>query len=171
MVHISLSSESKLTKSVRLSRILARILRALYGIHPRSTEEHFTLAAKFTEELSEWRRHISYLLDTDGSSALFVKLVLRQRDVLKLAFWHAQILVHRPFLLRSFTSLADYDLSSELRLSRQLEMQKNIRLCIDAATQITEHIDRIDAAGEFYSTLFVSCNTIFRKFETNHTFC
>ncbi|KAH7131067.1 finger protein [Dactylonectria macrodidyma] len=148
------SITSATVAQIKLSRILASILRTLYGIHPRSTEEHFTLAAKFTCELLEWREHISYLLDTDGSSAMFVKLVLRQRDVLKLAFWHAQILVHRPFLLKSFTSLANYGVNGDLLSSRPQEMKQNIQICIDAATQITEHIDHIDAAGELYSTLF-----------------
>ncbi|KAM5386529.1 hypothetical protein ACJZ2D_000492 [Fusarium nematophilum] len=148
------SLTSATVAQIKLSRILAAILRALYGINTRSTEEHFTLARKFTHDLAEWRQHISYLLDTDGSSAIFVKLVLRQRDVLKLAYWHAQILVHRPFLLKSFTSLANYGVNGELLSSRREEMQQNIKICIDAATQIIEHIDRIHAAGEFYSTLF-----------------
>ncbi|KAI8190720.1 hypothetical protein KHU50_008781 [Colletotrichum sp. SAR 10_65] len=119
---------------IRLSRILAPILRAFYGIRSPSTEEHFALAEKFSKELSEWRDRISYLLDAGGSSAIFVKLVLRQRDVLKLAYWHAQILVYRPFL--------------------QEQTQQNIKSCIDAAMSIAEHIGTIDAAGEFYSTLF-----------------
>ncbi|KAF7558176.1 hypothetical protein G7Z17_g76 [Cylindrodendrum hubeiense] len=36
------------------------------------------------------------------------------------------------------------------------EMQENIKICIDAATHVIEHIDHIDAAGELYSTLFPS---------------
>ncbi|KAK2743811.1 finger protein, partial [Colletotrichum kahawae] len=86
---------------IRLSRILARILRAFYGSHTPSTEEHFGLADKFSKELAEWRDHISYLLDAGGSSAIF-----------------------------------------------------NIKACIDAAMSIAEHSGTIDAAGEFYSTLF-----------------
>ncbi|KAJ5001169.1 hypothetical protein K4K48_001697 [Colletotrichum sp. SAR 10_66] len=121
---------------IRLSRILAQILRAFYGVRSPSTEEHFALAENFSKELYEWRDHISYLLDAGGSSAIFVKLVLRQRDVLKLAYWHAQILVYRPFL--------------------QEQTQQNIKSCIDAAMSIAEHIGTIDAAGEFYSTLFVT---------------
>lgn len=113
------------------------------------------LAAEFSRDLSKWREHISYLLDTDGNSAIFVKLVLRQRDVLNLAFWHAEILVHRPFLLKNFSILENHGVNSEPSSSRQQEMQRNINTSIEAAVQITEHIDRIDAAGEFYSTLFV----------------
>lgn len=90
---------------------------------------------------------------------MFVKLVLRQRDVLKLASCHAQILIDRPFLLKSFASMARHGDNNELGLSRKQEMQRNIQRCVDAATQITEHINYIYAAGEFYSTLFVrSCS-------------
>lgn len=139
---------------LRLSRILARILRAFYGIHTPSTKEHFGLADKFSKELAEWRDHISYLLDAGGSSAIFVKLVLRQRDVLKLAYWHAQILVYRPFLLKTFSAVESND--ENLLSARQQQTRQNIKACIDAAMSIAEHIGTIDAAGEFYSTLFVS---------------
>ncbi|KAK1525938.1 finger protein [Colletotrichum costaricense] len=55
------------------SRIVARVIRSLYGIKSVSTEEHLTPAARFNQDLSEWREPISYLLDTVGSSALYVK--------------------------------------------------------------------------------------------------
>lgn len=139
----------------RLSRIVSRVLREIYGIRPPSTEEHFKLASKFTAQLDQWRKDISYLLESDADPAIFVKLVLRQREVLKLAFWHARVLVQRPFLLHSFTSLADYSANSRLLASRRDELQQNIRHCLDAANQIVQLIDQIDAAGEFYSTLFV----------------
>ncbi|CAG9953020.1 unnamed protein product [Clonostachys rosea f. rosea IK726] len=149
------SITSATVAQIKLSRILARILRVLYGIHPPSTEEQFTLTAKFSRDLEEWREHISYLLDTDGNSAIFVRLVLRQRDVLKLAFWHAQILVNRQFLLKTFTSLANYEPRAGGPLAqRKEEVQKNVKTCIEAAEHIIEHIDRISAAGELYSTLF-----------------
>ncbi|KAF6808231.1 finger protein [Colletotrichum sojae] len=148
------SIASAMVAQIKLSRILAHILRALYGIRQPSTEEHFTLASGFMQDLTEWREHISYLLDAGGSSAIFVELVLRQRDVLKLAYWHAQILVHRPFLLKSFTTLTSDGADGEATTRRKQEMEANIKTCVGAATNIAEHIDQIDAAGEFYSTLF-----------------
>lgn len=102
---------------------------------------------------------MAYLLDTDGNSSMYVPLVLRQRDILKLAFWHAQIIVHRPFLLKSFASLTDYGLSAEgdTRLaSRKAELERNVQRCLDAAINILKLIDLIDAAKQMYSTLFVS---------------
>lgn len=144
----------------RLSQILARVLRTLYGIEPPSTEKYFTLAAKFTQALEEWREDISYLLDADGSSAMFIKLVLRQRDVLQLALCHAQILIYRPLCFLPFSSsMAEYEatITSELQLARREQVREYTKSCVEAATQITEHIDRIDAAGELYSTLFVRC--------------
>lgn len=86
---------------------------------------------------------------------MFVKLVLRQRDVLRLASCHVQILINRPFLLKSFASSADPGASHEQGTTRQEEMQANTQRCVDAATQIIEHIDHIYGSGELYSTLFV----------------
>ncbi|KAK1658753.1 fungal-specific transcription factor domain-containing protein, partial [Colletotrichum godetiae] len=141
---------------IKLSRIVARVMRSLYGIKSCSTEEHLVFAARFNRDLSEWRDSISYLLDTAGPSALYVKLVLRQRDVLKLAYWHAQILVHRPFLLKSLSSIfsSGREKGTDYLRLRHEEIRMNIQLCIDAAIEITKHINLINNAGELYSTLF-----------------
>lgn len=97
-----------------------------------------------------------------------MRLVLRQRDVLKLAFWHAQILVNRQFLLKTFTSLANYEPRAGGPLAqRKEEVQKNVKTCIEAAEHIIEHIDRISAAGELYSTLFVGQRFKTRSHDTN----
>ena len=63
--------------------------------------------------------------------------------------------MHRSFLLKYFTSLATHEIDDGPLLSRRRVIQQNINLCVDAATRIIEQIDRIDAAGELYSTLFV----------------
>lgn len=139
----------------RLCKIISRILRSMYGVKVPSTGEHLTLANKYMAELEAWREDISYLLDTDHNSAIFIPLVLRQRDVLKLAFWHAQILVHRPFLLKTFASLSGNKGNQDSITSQQKEIEKNVQVCISAAMQVVAYIDRIDAAGEFYNTLFV----------------
>lgn len=89
---------------------------------------------------------------------MFIKLVLRQRDVLQLALCHAQILIYRPLCFLPFSSsMAEYEatITSELQLARREQVHEYTKSCVDAATQIAEHIDRIDAAGELYSTLFV----------------
>ncbi|KXH59636.1 finger protein [Colletotrichum salicis] len=94
---------------IKLSRIVARVLRSLYGIKSCSTEEHLAFATRFNKDFSEWRDSISYLLDTAGPSALYVK--------------------HE-------------------------EVRMNIQLCVDAAIEITKHINLINNASELYSTLF-----------------
>ncbi|TDZ24417.1 putative transcriptional regulatory protein [Colletotrichum orbiculare MAFF 240422] len=147
------SITSATVAQIKLSRILARILRTLYGINPPSTHQHFAAAENFFRDLQEWRNGMAYLLDSDGN-ALFVKLVLRQHDVLKLAFWHPEILVHRPFLLKSFTSLSHASVTHEQAFSRYQVMQRNVATCVNAAKNIAEYIDPINGAGEFYSTLF-----------------
>ncbi|KAF4119342.1 Fungal trans [Geosmithia morbida] len=138
----------------RLSQIQTRILRSLYGISTPSTERHFELADDFTDKLDRWREDIQYLFDADGDSSIFVRLVLRQRDVLRLTFWHSRVLVHRPFLLKTFANLAGNSHGDRLLSSRQPELERNVQHCLDAAVHIVQQIDRINAAGHLYSTLF-----------------
>ncbi|KAH8880848.1 hypothetical protein GQ53DRAFT_617270, partial [Thozetella sp. PMI_491] len=140
----------------KLSRIIAKILRSLYGIRSLSTEEQLELAVHYTGQLKEWREEISHLLDTEGSSSFFVPLVLRQRDILKLAFWHAEILVHRPFLLKSFASLSNYRTNrSGKSTSKKKEIAENVNSCLDAAMGIVEIVGQIDVAGQLFPTLFL----------------
>ncbi|KAL8404672.1 hypothetical protein RB594_009507 [Gaeumannomyces avenae] len=143
----------------KLSRILAGVLRDLYGIKPPSRSERLRLADKYTKLLFEWRGQVAYLLDTGGDSSMFVPIVLRQRDVLKLAFWHSQILVHRPFLLGSFASLASHGSrhrqNNAQPAMRSAEAEDNVRLCLDAATNIARLVHDIDSADQLYSTMFL----------------
>ncbi|KAH7305948.1 fungal-specific transcription factor domain-containing protein [Stachybotrys elegans] len=138
----------------KLSRIVVKILRSIYGIHPPSIEQHFHLAEKFTKQLEDWWKDMSFLLDSDGDLNIFVPLVLRQRDVLKLAFWHALVLIHRPFLLNTFASLANYSANRRRLSSRKPQLERNTQRCLDAAMKIVQLIDRMNGAGQFFSTLF-----------------
>lgn len=96
-------------------------------------------------------------MDTDGvDPSLFQPIFLRQRNFLNLAFWHAQILVHRPFLLNNFSSLAN------LASSGQKENMQNAEVVIDhvqqglrAAMSIVGKLEELDTAGQLYSTLWV----------------
>ncbi|KAK1505524.1 finger protein [Colletotrichum abscissum] len=76
-------------------------------------------------------------------------------DLLQLAFSHAQILVHRPFLINSLNSLSGQVQENGSGRLRHEEIRKNVQLCVDAATEITKHVNYINDAGELYSTLFL----------------
>ncbi|KAI3542579.1 finger protein [Colletotrichum filicis] len=47
---------------IKALEIVARVVRSLYGIKSVSTEEHLKLAARFNEDLSEWREPIPTFL-------------------------------------------------------------------------------------------------------------
>ncbi|KAL4412613.1 finger protein [Colletotrichum abscissum] len=71
-------------------------------------------------------------------------------DLLQLAFSHAQILVHRPFLINSLNSLSGQVQENGSGRLRHEEIRKNVQLCVDAATEITKHVNYINDAGELY---------------------
>ncbi|KKY24426.1 putative finger protein [Diplodia seriata] len=149
---------------MRFSRILANILRDLYGIRPPSTSDRYRLAAKYNDALNNWRASVAYLLDTDGvDPSLFLPIFLRQRNVLNLAFWHAQILVHRPFLLSNFAGLSSYNnLHHQHRPNGRDssdgggggKLAYHVQCCLDAATNIVRVVDELTRSGQIYSTFW-----------------
>jgi hypothetical protein len=148
---------------VRISRIVARILRDMYGLRPPPIERRFILAARYTQELNDWRHKLAYLLNSEGiESSLLLPIFLRQRNVLNLACWHAQLLLHRPFILQSFASLTNYSKTS--RLSRHPDFASNVQLCLDAALNIVKVVDYLHSTGQFYSSFWVSGTVFFLYF-------
>lgn len=141
----------------RLSRIVAKILRDLYGIRQPSSESQYKLAAKYAKEIDNWHSGISYLVDTDGiDPSLFQPIFLRQRNVLNLACWHAQILVHRPFLLNNFASLANLGTTRNSRSRQNLELtNEHVQRCLEAAMNIVAKIDDLHSNGLLYNTFWV----------------
>ncbi|KAI1340164.1 fungal-specific transcription factor domain-containing protein [Xylariaceae sp. FL0016] len=140
---------------LKLSRIIATILREVYGIRPPSLEGLSRLALKYTARLDDWRKDISYLLDHDGDSSFLIPVVVRQRDVLRVAFWHAQMLVYRPFLIKSFASLTNYSTKRDNRpSSRTYDLQQNVQKCLEAAMGVVGLIDRLYSERLMYSTFF-----------------
>ncbi|WAO96727.1 Fungal-trans domain-containing protein [Fusarium falciforme] len=143
---------------IKLSRIVAKILRDLYGIRQPSTESQYKLAAKYAKEIDNWHSGISYLVDTDGiDPSLFQPIFLRQRNVLNLACWHAQILVHRPFLLNNFASLANLGTTRNSRSRQNSELtHEHVQGCLEAAMNIVAKIDDLHSNGLLYNTFWFS---------------
>jgi hypothetical protein len=138
-----------------LSKILSNILRDLYSIRPPALALRVTLSAKYSDALHEWRRNLSRFLDADTLDAsLLIPVFQRQRNVLNLAYYHALILVYRPFLLSNFASL-----NSRKDHSRgapgTLEMDKNVADCLNAAMSITTIVNELSEAGQLYRAFWV----------------
>jgi hypothetical protein len=152
---------SSLLTSGSLSRIISRILRDLYAIRPLSLSTRVPLTAKYSDELVNWREGLSRFLDADGmDTSLLIPLFQRQRNVLNLAYYHALILVYRPFLLSNFASL-----NSQSRRPRGApgtpDMEKNVAACLDAAINITVIVNELAEGRQMYRAFWV-CFTILR---------
>lgn len=138
-----------------LSRIISHILRDLYAIRPPSLSSRVALTAKYSNELINWRKALSRFLDADGiDTSLLIPLFQRQRNVLNLAYYHALILVYRPFLLSNFASL-----NSQSRRVRGApgtpDMEKNVAACLDAAISITVIVNELTEGRQIFRAFWV----------------
>ncbi|KAJ9139384.1 Zn 2cys6 transcription factor [Pleurostoma richardsiae] len=126
---------------VRLSRIVSVILRDLYPIRPLSNSARSTLTARCSKDLRNWRNGMARFLDSDGiNPALLLPIYQRQRNVLNLAYWHAIILAHRPFLLSNFARLQQNG-SRDQASSHRAHGETSVKECLRAAMCIAEVVD------------------------------
>ena len=142
---------------IRLSRIVANILRDLYGLRAPPMAEQYALATRYAQKIDSWRNSLMYLVETPGvDSSLFQPIFLRQRNVLNLACWHAQILVHRPFLLNSFASLASLSTNSRKRPGHNPDVTaEHVSKCLTAAVNIVDKLEDLSSQGQLYGTFWV----------------
>lgn len=141
----------------RLSQIISNILRDLYSIHPPSSTIRLSLADQYSKSLQEWRNKFTGFLDAKGvDTSLLIPLFQRQRNVLNLSYWHALILVHRPFLLRDFANLHKRSSYHSRETSTASHVDKNVFSCLQAAMEITNVVNHLTEAGQLYQAFWVS---------------
>jgi len=140
----------------RLAKIISHILRDLYAIRPPSLPVRVNLSMQYSEDLLNWRRGLLRFLDADGiDTSLLIPLFQRQRNVLNLAYYHALILVHRPFLLSNFASLNSR--SARFRGGPGTpDMDKNVGECLDAAMHIVAIVNELTEGQQIYRAFWVS---------------
>ncbi|KAL2831134.1 fungal-specific transcription factor domain-containing protein [Aspergillus cavernicola] len=137
----------------KLSKIISGILHDLYGIRRATLQSQSIATAKYGAELSQWRKELSAFVDLPRVDMLMLTYQ-RQYTVLNLAFYHTQILLYRPFILKDFKDLAlpVSDGSNYLFKS----VHQNIARCLDAAINITSILRDLCENGKMYHT-FWSC--------------
>ncbi|APA15974.1 hypothetical protein sscle_16g107440 [Sclerotinia sclerotiorum 1980 UF-70] len=134
-----------------LAQIISHILRDLYSIRPPPSTVRLSLADKYCKDLDEWRTKFSGFLDAKGvDTSLLIPLFQRQRNVLNLSYWHALILIHRPFLLRDFASL--YKRNSHPSAGN--DISKNVTSCLQAAMEITNIVHHLMETGQMYQAFW-----------------
>lgn len=98
------------------------------------------LAAKYSKDIREWRSGLSRFLDADGlDGSILIPLYQRQRNVLNLAYYHAVLLIHRPFLLSNFASLSNID--TRPGSVSNVSTTQNILQCLEGAMGIVRIVD------------------------------
>ncbi|TEY44860.1 hypothetical protein BOTCAL_0343g00030 [Botryotinia calthae] len=138
-----------------LSQIISHILRDLYSIRPPSSTVRLSLADQYCKNLQEWRTKFTGFLDAKGvDTSLLIPLFQRQRNVLNLSYWHALILVHRPFLLRDFASLHKRNSYHSRETSTGNSVDKNVFNCLQAAIEITNIVHHLTEAGQLYQAFW-----------------
>jgi hypothetical protein len=124
--------------------------------------QRLSLTQKYTSDLLAWRRNLTRFLDaSDLPSSLLIPIYQRQRNVLNLAYYHAMLLVHRPFLLSSFAALKPYNDSTTISAADPhtyplgtLDIQENIQQCLDAAMGIVRVVDEMNNSQIFRAFWF-----------------
>lgn len=149
---------------VRLSRIVSVILRDLYPIKSLSMSLRSSMTAKCSQDLRDWRAEMASFLDLDGVDiTLLLPLYQRQRTVLNLAYWHAVILTHRPFLLSNFAQLQQN--GNERRpSSHRAQTEASVGECLNAAMEIVGTVDELVESGQMYRAFWVSICPNIRNF-------
>lgn len=141
---------------IKLSRIVSLVLRDLYPIRPPSIPLRTELSAKYTKDLHAWRSNLTRFLDaSDLPSSLLIPIYQRQRNVLNLAYYHAVLLVHRPFLLSNFASLTQIDGGrAPFAGGRSIDTSAAVQECLDAAMGIVRVVEEIASTQIFRAFWF-----------------
>lgn len=125
------------------------MLRDLYPIRPPSLARRIELSAKYTKDLDVWRAKLGPFLDAAGiESSLLIPIYQRQRGVLNLAYYHAMLLIHRPFLLSNFANLTGIRSHPSYRVPA--DTSANIASCLDAAMNIVRVVDDVFTSSNLF---------------------
>lgn len=136
----------------KLSKIISGILHDLYGIQRSTLTAQASAAAKYGAEMTQWRKELSEFLDLPNVNIMKITYQ-RQYTVLNLAFYHAQILLYRPFLLKGFTLL----IKEHSRRNDKLQgtIDQNIKSCLEAAMKVVSIVHDLSAKGRMYRAFWV----------------
>ncbi|KAH7392262.1 fungal-specific transcription factor domain-containing protein [Phaeosphaeria sp. MPI-PUGE-AT-0046c] len=143
---------------VKLTRIVSLVLRDLYSIRPPSMALRIELSNKYTSDLHAWRASLSrFLSDEEGpriDSHLLIPIYQRQRSVLRLAYYHAMLLIHRPFLLSNFASLTHMPTHSTFVPNASIDTSANINSCLEAAMSIVRVVDDVFTSSNLFRSFW-----------------
>lgn len=81
------------------------------------------------------------------NTSLLLPIYQRQRHVLNLAYWHATILTHRPFLLNKF--------GATRTSANTTQVEDRVKECLQAALNICDLVDELISAKMMFKAFWV----------------
>ncbi|KAL3425254.1 fungal specific transcription factor domain-containing protein [Phlyctema vagabunda] len=133
-----------------LSKIVSHILHDLYALRPPSSANRVILAGRYTKDLLEWRKSLSRFLDAENvDTSLLLPLFQRQRNVLNLGYYHALILIHRPFILNNFASL-----NGRSKRAGSVNKDKNVAECLNAAMNVATIVNELAEGQQMFKAFW-----------------
>jgi hypothetical protein len=129
--------------NTRLACIVGEISDELYPINPLSESRRVEVAKNLALKLDEWHASLPVLLKAQPSS--LVRSFRRQCVALRLAYKHAVVHLHRPFLLARSSGEASIGTESAERFR-----EESIKLCIGAARDALRTIDALAQEGPLF---------------------
>ncbi|KAK0639111.1 hypothetical protein B0T16DRAFT_462816 [Cercophora newfieldiana] len=94
-----------LVHHAKLNKILERIYSEVYTLRDIPEEDRLKCAARLADDVESWQKKLPYLMQQRETSLLPV--FRRQSIILRLAYYHAQMLVYRPFLMAPYPHWGD----------------------------------------------------------------
>ncbi|KAF1937956.1 hypothetical protein EJ02DRAFT_447142 [Clathrospora elynae] len=144
---------------IKLTRIVSHVLRDLYSIRPPILALRIELSSRYTSDLHDWRNSLSRFLSDSGvdggiDSHLLIPIYQRQRSVLNLAYHHALLLIHRPFLLRDFASLTHMPTHPNWGQNAGIDTSANVSACLEAAMAIVRVVDDVFTSSNLFRSFW-----------------
>jgi galactonate dehydratase len=144
---------TRLTNMSRLSKIISGILKELYGIRRQSISAQLATSRRYDGKLNHWRQSISSFLDSTDASLLRT-IFQRQHTALRLSYFHAKILLHRPFLLGNLITGIQAS-STRQREEDQRMINENIDECMKAARNIVQIVHDMCEGHQMFQAFWV----------------
>ncbi|KAF2852114.1 hypothetical protein T440DRAFT_517063 [Plenodomus tracheiphilus IPT5] len=124
----------------KLGQIAEKISREVYSIKPVPDHVRLTASHRLGAELRSWKAALPPFLGAINPSSLILSF-RRQAIMLKLAYCHAVMLAHRPFLLKN-TNRSDGNMRTMAA--------ESVNECIAAAQSVLEIVDRMAREGRLF---------------------
>ncbi|KAK6006551.1 hypothetical protein QM012_006961 [Aureobasidium pullulans] len=120
-------------ENAKLARLVGMISRKLYPTRPLSTNKRLEMTQRLQHDIDEWYKSLPAFLSTVKPSSL-IRSLQRQSVAIRMAYCHAIMHLHRPFLLRSAGQHAE----------------ASIKQCVTAAFTVLRTADNIATSGRMF---------------------